>query len=957
MRTSLLVALLATPLLAQFSLLTYANFNMVGSYFPSGYNALGLTSHVSGALSDLQFNDSAYMTFRSYDTSASNLPITNMNFTSDSAGWTYSEVDARGYASDGGWQSSGGNTLGSGGGNHRVTYNDNDNKQPASAVTDVMRLTCSFSTPSSTWDTQKASFAWKYSLDSGSYTTQTLTVKLQLQNATDFLLETLYSTSIMQTSWQYLTNLDITSALSTSATYKLQLEFSIVNGGAGNKANTFQVSIYWDDAGVRLKKAQQTLEVEFSGVSNTQGWTQLAWIVDSSWTAASVSITLQLYNFALAAYPTSGDGYIVYTSSATADTDETRSQTVTTNSTDFRDASGNWKIKIRGVKATSTSFDLNADLIEYETTFVALHDVAVANVTASPTSVSPGQNVTINVTVQNQGDVAENFNVTVFVESTQIGKQLVTDLVADANITLLFTWNSTGVAQGSYTIKAVADTVPGETDIADNTLIDGAVTVESTHDVAVESVALSSTKVFLGDSVNITVIVKNEGKLSETFNVTTYHNNTAIATQTVVNLASDTNQTLIFVWNTTGVAAGTYTIKAVADVVLGEVDTADNTFIDGTVRVVIATVCVSPSSTMGPPPNIYETFQVNLTITDALSLYSWQAGMTFNPAVLEALDFVEGPFLRQGGTTIWLKGSINNNLGIIRYHACSLTGPVPGVSGNGTLGTITFRIRGYGASSLHLTDVTLLDSTLIAMPRNVVDGYFELAGYSLSLRILDWDLTDHIQGASVYKDSDVKISDANGWANWTGVTGTVEIKVMWWGFWVNGTFTVAMDSNKVIDVQCNVFDIMVVAVEGVQGAVLENTNVTIYNGMSFEANKIQTAITGSDGKVSFLNVPNATLTFTVYDSSLIQHVIANVTRTVTTEDQEETVVCDQNFVSAGLSWSIIGSYSGSMFSLGSAVFGLCFHSGWCLKGRTLEVRPKHKKEENKVKGGMEKCDD
>jgi hypothetical protein len=34
-------------------------------------------------------------------------------------------------------------------------------------------------------------------------------------------------------------------------------------------------------------------------------------------------------------------------------TDVTKTQTITTNSTYFRDASGNWKLKIRGVKATN----------------------------------------------------------------------------------------------------------------------------------------------------------------------------------------------------------------------------------------------------------------------------------------------------------------------------------------------------------------------------------------------------------------------------------------------------------------------------------------------------------------------------------------------------------------------------------------------------------------------------
>ena len=47
------------------------------SYYPSGYNLLGSTKYDSGALSDLQSDNSAYMTFRSYVSSSSTTAKTN----------------------------------------------------------------------------------------------------------------------------------------------------------------------------------------------------------------------------------------------------------------------------------------------------------------------------------------------------------------------------------------------------------------------------------------------------------------------------------------------------------------------------------------------------------------------------------------------------------------------------------------------------------------------------------------------------------------------------------------------------------------------------------------------------------------------------------------------------------------------------------------------------------------
>jgi len=113
-----------------------------------------------------------------------------------------------------------------------------------------------------------------------------------------------------------------------------------------------------------FSSSQHILEVEFMGCSDTFDWAQLVWIVDSAWTTGSVNVTLQLYNYTLGGYPESGNGFITYTSSNTSNTDEKRNQTITTNPNDFRNATGHWKMKITGIKATNSTFDLKVDWIE-----------------------------------------------------------------------------------------------------------------------------------------------------------------------------------------------------------------------------------------------------------------------------------------------------------------------------------------------------------------------------------------------------------------------------------------------------------------------------------------------------------------------------------------------------------------------------------------------------------------
>ena len=119
---------------------------------------------------------------------------------------------------------------------------------------------------------------------------------------------------------------------------------------------------------------------------------------------------------------------------------------------------------------------------------LGIHDVAVTNVTPSKTVVGQGYSTSINVTVENQGDFTETFNVTVFYNETAItlpnGKNHTTTTLTSGNsTTITFTWNTTGIAKGNYTISAYATPVSGETNLDNNTFVDGWVVVTIKGDV------------------------------------------------------------------------------------------------------------------------------------------------------------------------------------------------------------------------------------------------------------------------------------------------------------------------------------------------------------------------------------------------------------------------------------------------------------------------------------------
>jgi len=123
---------------------------------------------------------------------------------------------------------------------------------------------------------------------------------------------------------------------------------------------------------------------------------------------------------------------------------------------------------------------------------LGVHDVAVTNVTTSKTGCVPmsticqGYTARVNVTVANQGDFPETFNVTAYAlnntGSYAIAEQQITLNLAE-NITLAFTWDTTGFVKGNYTIWAYAWPVPGETETGDNSLVDGWILVTMPGDV------------------------------------------------------------------------------------------------------------------------------------------------------------------------------------------------------------------------------------------------------------------------------------------------------------------------------------------------------------------------------------------------------------------------------------------------------------------------------------------
>jgi hypothetical protein len=112
------------------------------------------------------------------------------------------------------------------------------------------------------------------------------------------------------------------------------------------------------------------------------------------------------------------------------------------------------------------------------------HDVAIVDVLSSTHETYVGRLVMVNVVASNEGDVAENFTVRVYHNSTLFGTFDVVNLNPGANLTIVFTWNTSDVAAGNmYALKAEASSVLHESNLTNNVFIDGTVKVKIIGDV------------------------------------------------------------------------------------------------------------------------------------------------------------------------------------------------------------------------------------------------------------------------------------------------------------------------------------------------------------------------------------------------------------------------------------------------------------------------------------------
>ena len=119
------------------------------------------------------------------------------------------------------------------------------------------------------------------------------------------------------------------------------------------------------------------------------------------------------------------------------------------------------------------------------------------------------------------------------------------------------------------------------------------------------------------------------------------------------------------------------------------------------------------------PVRARDTFTLHLDIEDVADLARWQCDIVFDPNVLEAVEVLEGDFLKQNGeTTVFLKNTIDNTAGeITGLGAISLSRN--GISGTGRLLSVVFVAKVVGEAQITLTDLYADSNDAVAIPLSI----------------------------------------------------------------------------------------------------------------------------------------------------------------------------------------------------------------------------------------------
>jgi hypothetical protein len=133
---------------------------------------------------------------------------------------------------------------------------------------------------------------------------------------------------------------------------------------------------------------------------------------------------------------------------------------------------GYYTVYVNAIDSVSTQAGSNVAAVLVNGS-ILVHDIAITNLTSAKTIIGQGYAGNILVTVENQGNFTEDFQVIVYANATETGTLSFIAVPPSNETSEILQWNTSGFAFGNYTLISYAPPVSGENDTTNNSFEDG----------------------------------------------------------------------------------------------------------------------------------------------------------------------------------------------------------------------------------------------------------------------------------------------------------------------------------------------------------------------------------------------------------------------------------------------------------------------------------------------------
>ncbi len=142
-----------------------------------------------------------------------------------------------------------------------------------------------------------------------------------------------------------------------------------------------------------------------------------------------------------------------------------------------------------------------------------IHNFTITSMTA-PSSSNVNEDIEVNVTIENTGSVSDSSNIKLYVGGELNSTQTISALAPGASVTKTFTF-AYPEDVSNLELKAVVETLTGETDTADNTQTKY-IDILGTHDIAISNIAVNkSSTIYVNDVLLVSADITNNGNVNE----------------------------------------------------------------------------------------------------------------------------------------------------------------------------------------------------------------------------------------------------------------------------------------------------------------------------------------------------------------------------------------------------------------------------------------------------------